>query len=36
MASTTAASGVPNVAAMPAAAPQAKRILRSLAERWIT
>ena len=36
MARTTAASGVPNVAAMPAAAPQASRILRSLAETWST
>ena len=32
IASTTAASGVPNVAAMPAAAPAASMILRSLAE----
>ena len=29
MASTTAASGAPNVADMPAAAPAARRILRS-------
>ena len=36
IASTTAASGVPNVAAMPAAAPHASRILRSLAETWMS
>ena len=36
IASTTAAKGVPNVAAMPAAAPHASRIFRSLAETWIT
>ena len=36
IASTTAASGVPNVAAMPAAAPHASKILRSLAETWMS
>ena len=36
IASTTAASGAPNVAAMPAAAPQASRILRSAGETWST
>jgi hypothetical protein len=32
MASTTAASGAPKVAAIPAAAPEASRILRSLGD----
>ncbi len=36
IASTTAASGAPNVAAMPAAAPHASRILRSLADTCST
>ena len=36
IASTTAASGVPNVAAMPAAAPLASSILRSFADTWRT
>ncbi len=36
MASTTEASGAPKVADMPAAAPQASRILRSAGETWST
>ena len=36
IASTTEASGAPKVADMPAAAPQASRILRSAGETWST
>ena len=36
MARTTEASGAPNVAAMPAAAPDARRILRSLGDTRTT